>query len=170
MQTQFRILATIASVDIVGSTEVVAALGDDLWSQHLDRFVDEAHRRIAAARGRCLEHAGDGLLIAFPSPTAAVRAMVELCRATDDVVGLKARAGVHLGEFLVGSDRLCGLALHLVARLQGAASPGETLVSEDAARFTDDSVVLAAPSLVELKGFSQPVAVCSARLAHHLAA
>lgn len=157
---EVRILATLAAVDIVGSTGLIARIGDEAWSRHLDWFLTQAHRLIADSAGRCLDHQGDGLLAMFPSPTAAVRTtarLAEHCRPA----GLELRSGIHLGEFLLGPVRSCGLALHVAIRLQSAAGPGEILVSDDAARFADRTVTFADQRRLNLKGLAEPLPVRS---------
>lgn len=55
------------------------------------------------------------------------------------------RAGIHTGECELEGDKLAGMAVHIAARIQAAAEPGEILVSstvKDLAvgsniRFTD---------------------------------
>jgi class 3 adenylate cyclase len=44
-------------------------------------------------------------------------------------LGLQIRAGVHSGECEVAGGTLAGMAVHIAARIQAAAAPGETLVS-----------------------------------------
>ena len=57
-----RILATILFVDIVGSTERVAELGDAAWRHLLYTYYTVARKEIARFRGREMDTAGDGFL------------------------------------------------------------------------------------------------------------
>jgi class 3 adenylate cyclase len=43
--------------------------------------------------------------------------------------GLEVRAGLHTGEVELLDDKVSGLAVHIGARVAGAAGPGEVLVS-----------------------------------------
>ncbi len=44
-------------------------------------------------------------------------------------MGLEIRAGVHTGEIEHRDGGISGIAVHIAARVMGAAQPGETLVS-----------------------------------------
>jgi class 3 adenylate cyclase len=44
-------------------------------------------------------------------------------------IGLELRAGIHTGECEVVGDDLAGMAVHLAARVQATAKPGEVLTS-----------------------------------------
>jgi len=56
-----RILATILFMDIVGSTERVAELGDRRWRQLLEQYYGAVHRELVRFRGREVDTAGDGV-------------------------------------------------------------------------------------------------------------
>ena len=71
---------------------------------------------------------GDGFLATFDSPTRAV----QCARAVRDGLrrlGLEIRAGLHTGECDVTPGDVAGIAVHVAARVQAAAEPGEILVS-----------------------------------------
>jgi class 3 adenylate cyclase/pimeloyl-ACP methyl ester carboxylesterase len=123
-----RVLATVMFTDIVGSTEHVARMGDDAWRQLLDQHDTMTRRQVERFRGRELKHTGDGVLATFDGPARAVqcaRAIQDATRA----IGLEVRAGVHAGECEVRGDDIGGLAVHIAARVAGAAGPGQVLVS-----------------------------------------
>lgn len=44
-------------------------------------------------------------------------------------LGIEIRAGVHTGECELQGGEVSGIAVHIAARVQAAASPGEILVS-----------------------------------------
>jgi class 3 adenylate cyclase len=44
-------------------------------------------------------------------------------------LGLRIRAGIHIGECNVRGDDVSGLAVHLASRLLSQANPGEIVVS-----------------------------------------
>ena len=124
-----RILTTLLFTDFVGSTELVARLGDHAWRELTVEQFQEARAALDRFGGREVNTTGDGMLAMFDGPAAALRCAASI-RAAAERAGLKIRAGVHIGEVeLVGSD-VRGLAVHVAARIMGAAEPNEVLVSE----------------------------------------
>jgi len=87
-----------------------------------------ARREIALCDGREVKTTGDGLLIRFSSPARALDCATRMRRSLADL-GIEIRAGLHTGECEVADADIVGLAVHLAARIQGAAAPGEVLVS-----------------------------------------
>jgi class 3 adenylate cyclase len=72
---------------------------------------------------------GEGLLMTFASPTAALACARDLLRELEQA-GLSARAGLHAGEIVVREDGdVTGLAVNLAARVQQVAPSGTTWVS-----------------------------------------
>jgi class 3 adenylate cyclase/acyl-coenzyme A thioesterase PaaI-like protein len=123
-----RILATLLFTDIVGSTEHADKLGDARWRALLDQQRAIIRREMAEREGVEVDTAGDGFLARFDSPARAL----ECARAVrDDVkhLGIEIRAGIHTGECELQSGRLSGIAVHIAARVQAAAGPGEIFVS-----------------------------------------
>jgi class 3 adenylate cyclase len=123
-----RMLTTVLFVDIAGSTERAAALGDAAWASLLGRFLALARERLAHFRGREIDHAGDGFLASFDGPARAVRC-AEAIRDGVRGLGLDVRSGVHTGECQRLADKLAGIAVHIGARIAQTASPGEVIVS-----------------------------------------
>ncbi len=123
-----RVLATVLFTDIAGSTERAATLGDRHWRELLKQHHTMVRQRLNQFRGREINAAGDGFLMSFDGPARGVRCAVAVI---DDArsLGLEVRAGLHTGECEIMGDNLCGLAVHIGARIAANASPGEVLVS-----------------------------------------
>src|SRR5829696_1312313 len=68
-----RMLSTIVSVDIVGSTERLGQLGDAAWNELLSDFYVRVERELARYVGEEIDRAGDGMLAIFDGPTRAIR-------------------------------------------------------------------------------------------------
>jgi len=123
-----RVLTTVLFTDIVGSTEQAARLGDRRWKDLLSEHHEAVRRQLEAFRGTERDTAGDGFMATFDGPARAIRcarAVIESVRQ----LGLEVRAGIHTGECELMGERLAGIALHLAARVAGAAGPGEVVVS-----------------------------------------
>lgn len=123
-----RVLATVLFVDIVGSTERAAQLGDRRWHELLDKFYSVARRQLERFRGREIDTAGDGFFAAFDGPARAIRCAAAICSGIRSL-GLEVRAGVHTGECEVMGEKIGGIAVHIGARVAGHAGPDEVLVS-----------------------------------------
>jgi class 3 adenylate cyclase len=124
-----RVLATVLFVDVVGSTEMAAAMGDRAWRETLDRFHAVMRREVARFRGREIDTAGDGFLASFDGPARAIACAAAAIEALAGA-GLEIRAGVHTGECEVQGTKLAGIAVHIGARIMALAGSGEVLVSQ----------------------------------------
>jgi pimeloyl-ACP methyl ester carboxylesterase len=123
-----RVLATVLFVDVVGSTERAAELGDRGWRDLLASFYDAVRTELARFRGRELDTAGDGFFASFDGPARGIRCAQAIGDAVGSL-GLRLRAGLHTGECEVMGDKLGGIAVHIGARVAGEARPGEIVVS-----------------------------------------
>jgi pimeloyl-ACP methyl ester carboxylesterase/class 3 adenylate cyclase len=123
-----RVLATIMSTDIVGSTELLARLGDRDWRDLLDRHNAMVRRHLERYVGREIDTAGDGFLAAFDGPARGVRCARAVVESAAEL-GMEIRAGLHTGECEVLGEKLTGIAVHTAARVAATAGGGEVLVS-----------------------------------------
>lgn len=152
-----RVLASVMFTDMVGSTEQAARVGDRQWREVLERHHRLSHREVGRYRGRVIKSTGDGVLAAFEGPAGAVRAGMALRNAAPSELGVALRVGVHTGECEAIGDDLGGIGVHIAARVQAAAQPGEVLVSST----VKDLVVGSGLRFVDrgehqLKGLSEP--------------
>jgi class 3 adenylate cyclase len=123
-----RLLLTVLFTDIVGSTERAAKLGDRRWRDLLERHHALVRRELARFQGREIDTAGDGFLATFDRPAQAIQCACAISDAVRDL-GIEIRAGLHLGECEAVGNVVRGIAVHIGARVAGAAEGGEILVS-----------------------------------------
>jgi class 3 adenylate cyclase len=123
-----RVLATVLVTDIVGSTERARALGDRGWADLLLRHRAAVRRELERFRGREIDTAGDGFLVAFDGPARAIRCAVAIRRAMHSL-GVELRTGIHTGECELLGEKIAGIAVHTSARISALAAPNEVLVS-----------------------------------------
>ena len=123
-----RVVMTMLFVDIVGSTEKAAALGDRRWRDLLDGYRAAVRRELSRFRGREIDVAGDGLLSMFDGPARAIRCA---CAIRDGVraLGVEVRAGLHTGEVELIGEGIGGIGVHIGARVAAKAGSGEVWVS-----------------------------------------
>lgn len=136
-----RKLATVLFVDVVGSTERAVALGDRRWREHLATYHELAQRELIRWGGVEVSTAGDGITATFDMPADAVRCATQIAGGVR-ALEIDVRAGVHTGEIEVVGDDVAGVGVHIAARVQSAASPGEVWVSRTVADIVTGSGLL----------------------------
>jgi class 3 adenylate cyclase len=124
-----RVLATILIADVERSTEHLVRLGDATWRDLLSHIYQIARRRFEMFHGRDPQLVGDQLLAVFEGPVRAIRCAQALQRDAEGI-GLRLRAGIHIGEVERAGAALSGLALHIAARVSALALGDEILVSQ----------------------------------------
>jgi class 3 adenylate cyclase len=153
---------TFVFTDIVDSTKLLEALGEEKWQKLLKWHDSRLREQIEAAGGEVIKQTGDGYFAAFGTPAAAIDAAVAIQRALEDeVVAPDVRIGVHSGQAFQKDDHdYAGQGVHMAARIGALAGGGEILVSTEsldgASRFR-----LSEPRSETLKGFSEPVEVAA---------
>jgi class 3 adenylate cyclase len=157
-----RVLKTFMFTDIVGSTNLVEAMGDEAWETLL-RWHDGALREVFAAhQGEEIDHAGDGFFVGFDSPELAVATAIAVQRRlaehrAKNGFAPQVRIGIHASDATQAGSRFSGKGVHEAARIAALASGGEIMAS--AATVADSTVATSAPRGVMLKGLSAPVDV-----------
>ena len=100
--------------DIVGSTELVARIGDRAWRDLMQRFHAIGREQLDAHRGHEVDTAGDGFFATFDGPARAIRCAAAMVRELEPI-GLSIRAGLHTGEVESSDDKVSGMAVHIGA-------------------------------------------------------
>ena len=67
-----RFLGTVLFVDVVGSTQLAAQIGDSRFRELIDGFHQLVGRQLERYQGRLVDTAGDGALALFDSPARAI--------------------------------------------------------------------------------------------------
>jgi class 3 adenylate cyclase len=122
------VIATVLVTDIVGSTETLARVGADEWRDLLDRHDTAVRRQLERFGGREIKTTGDGFLATFDGPARAVTC-AQAIRDAAAQMGIVIRAGLHTGQVELRGDDIAGMAVHIAARVESLAGPGEVLAS-----------------------------------------
>jgi class 3 adenylate cyclase len=159
-----RVEKTFMFTDIVRSTNLVEAMGDEAW-QSVIRWHDEILRSLFAAhRGQEVVATGDGFFVAFESPDEAIACAVSIQRRLNEhrqTQGFapQVRVGLHAaGATQLGSN-FTGKGVHQAARIAGQAEGGEILASRETSQGSRFPV--SEPRIVEVRGIAEPVEVVS---------
>jgi class 3 adenylate cyclase len=123
-----RLFAAILFTDIVGSTEQIARLGDSHWRILLDAHDRDMRNELDRFDAQYVRSTGDGFLATFDGPVRAIYAAFAM-RAAAGALGLRLRAGIHVGECELVGDGIGGMAVHVAARVVALAEPTEVLVT-----------------------------------------
>jgi adenylate cyclase len=152
--------------DLEGFTRFTARQGDEAAGALLTDHHRAVGPIIRSRGGKVIKRLGDGLLLTFYEPEAAVLAGLELITAEPGP--LRLRAGVHLGEVLVVPDDVIGHVVNVAARVTELARGGQVLATaevRDAIGPDLDSVRFSRVRRRSLKGLDAPVGVCRAEIA-----
>jgi class 3 adenylate cyclase len=133
-----RELAALLMTDVVASTPQLERVGDARWRLMLDFIDDVVNREVRACHGRVVKETGDGHLAVFVQPTDALEAAARIMAAMP-TLGVRMRAGVHVGEIERRRDDVAGLTVHIVARIAAHASAGEIPASRTVADMSQGS-------------------------------
>ena len=160
-QTQ-RVQRTFMFTDIVGSTGLLEAMGDEAW-QSLLSWHDQVLRTLFAShRGEEVVATGDGFFVAFESPDDALACAAAIQRDLAEhrrTAGFapQVRIGLHASDATKVGRNFTGKGVHEAARIGGLADGSEIVASADTAaggRFgTSD------PRTVSVKGIADPIEV-----------
>ena len=129
-----RVLKTFMFTDVVGSTNLVEALGDEAWDTLL-RWHDATLREVFTAHeGREISTTGDGFFVSFDSPEAAVAAAIAIQRRLAEhrqKAGFapQVRIGLHASDAQQVGTNFRGKGVHEASRIAGLATGGQIIAS-----------------------------------------
>jgi adenylate cyclase len=118
----------VAFTDLEGFTGWTAAEGDAAASQLLADHHRAVGPVVRSRGGRVVKRLGDGLLLTFATPEAAVLACLDLVAIQPEP--LRLRAGVHVGDVLLTRDDVLGHVVNVAARVTESARGGEVMATD----------------------------------------
>ncbi len=126
---------TVLFTDLVGSTELAAALTAEAADQLRRVHFAVLRRAILSAGGTEIKNLGDGLMVVFPSTSAGLSCAVAMVQSVDAENAtaprpLGLRIGLSGGEATRESDDYFGDPVVEAARLCAVADAGQILVTD----------------------------------------
>ena len=156
-------LPAICFLDITGYTQLTEEQGDEAAAELAETVGSIVRRTSTRHGGKPTKWLGDGVMLYYPEPGAAVEAALEIKEALA-LAGLPpAHVGLHAGPVLFQEGDYYGRTVNLASRIADHAGPGEVVVSQavvDASRSA--SVAFAEIGPVELKGIAGAVRLFAA--------
>ncbi|HET7169646.1 MAG TPA: adenylate/guanylate cyclase domain-containing protein [Candidatus Limnocylindrales bacterium] len=151
--------------DIVGSTNLAEALGDQAWERVLHWHDGALRSLVAHASGELVNSTGDGFFVAFGEARAAIDCAIAIQRALDEhraTTGFapSVRIGLHTAEATQRGSDYSGVGVHVAARVAALAAGGEILATTETLREAGD-VPASAVREAAIRGVTGPVGVAS---------
>ena len=159
-----RAVKTFMFTDIVKSTNLVEAIGDEAW-ENLLHWHDQTLRSLFGEHeGEEVKHAGDGFFVAFPDAARAIECAAAIQRTLADHrrehgFAVQVRIGLHSAEATRRGRDYGGKGVHKAARIAALAEGGEILASRETLAGGSMPFAVSDPREVSLKGISDPVPV-----------
>ncbi|MGY3609126.1 MULTISPECIES: adenylate/guanylate cyclase domain-containing protein [unclassified Bradyrhizobium] len=127
-----RRLAAILAADVVGYSALMQRAEEATYAEFERLKRELIEPSLSRHEGRLIKTTGDGALVEFASPLAAVRCAVEIQdHLASGSSPFRLRVGLNLGDVIVGQDgELYGDGINIAVRLEGIADPGSILISE----------------------------------------
>lgn len=154
---------TVAFIDVVGSTAITAARGDEAGRAMVREAERIVKHLIDEHDGVEVKGLGDGWMAAFQS---ARRAVACACAIQTEIAKrnrqhpenqIMVRAGMHTGEVLEENDDLFGSTVNAAQRIESKATPGSVWISESVkAVMPRADYAIEDRGSHELKGFAEP--------------
>ena len=161
-----HVQTTFMFTDVVGSTQLIEAIGDDAWESLL-RWHDDALRRVIGEHGGdVVKHTGDGFLVVFATADSALAAAQAIQRALADHrrehgFAPRVRVGIHAASGLRHGRDFSGAGVHVAARIAALAGEGEILASSETLAAAIRQYEVSGRRPQKLKGVSREVEVAS---------
>ena len=148
---------TVVFSDLEGFTSFTSERGDIEASALLTDHYDVVEAITRSRGGQVVKKIGDGHMLSFNEPAAAVMASIDLTAAAPQP--LRLRAGAHQGAVVRTEDDLLGHVVNVASRVADIASGGKSLVTEEvrSAAGTIPSVIYGTPRTVQLAGVAETV-------------
>jgi class 3 adenylate cyclase len=161
-----RVIRTFMFTDIVGSTDLLATMGDDAWEDVMRWHNDTLQELIGSHGGEVVHGTGDGFFATFEGPRSAASCAVDIQRRLADHrrahgFAPPVRIGLHAAEATLVADDYAGIGVHAAARVGAIAEGAEIVVTRETLDAEPIPFPVTDERTVSLKGLAEPVSVAS---------
>jgi len=149
----------IAFIDLSSYTRLAEEAGDDEAASKASEFIAAVEAATSATGGRLVKVLGDGVMLHFAGPDAAVRAAIDVVRRVRASGLPPARAGVNSGPMVRRDGDYFGTVVNVAARAADYARPHEILVTQQVVDGWSGgkSIDFRAIGAVSLKNVKRPI-------------
>ena len=153
---------TVVFSDLEGFTSFTERSGDLEAGALLRDHYDTVDAIVRGRGGTVVKKIGDGHMLSFPEPAAAIMAALDLVEEAPKPLHL--RAGAHTGPVVRTGDDLFGHVVNVASRVTDLAAGGVSLVTAEvrAGAGSLPRVEFSDPHVARLTGIVDPVEVCEA--------
>ncbi len=149
----------VGFVDLVGFTPLSLHTKPAELLELVSAFETKAFEVASARNGRIVKHIGDEVMFVALDAASGCAIARDITDAFG--AGIEPRGGVCFGDVIVRHGDYYGKVVNLASRLAELAIPGEVLVDAETARWAGDGVEFRSAGRRLLKGYDDPVEVCS---------
>lgn len=159
---------TLMFTDIVKSTPLLEAIGDEAWSALIDWHDTTLRSMFRSYAGREIDHAGDGFFVVFPDIVAGLDCSIAIQRTLAEHrrrqgFAPRLRIALHTAPVTRQQNAVQGRGVHEAARIAAAAGTDEILVSAQSVAAFDGRYVRLEPRQIQAAGFAEPISVVPIR-------
>jgi class 3 adenylate cyclase/tetratricopeptide (TPR) repeat protein len=170
---------TVLFADLVGSTSLLADIGEEQGRWLLEAVIDRMKTAVEAFDGVVTQVNGDGIMALFGAPRALEAHALRAChaalrmirdieqRAPPEALGkpVSIRVGLHSGDVVVAEQRrglgyqyaAFGVVAHLAARMEQIAQPGQVRMSASTFAQVSEQVEARHIERTLVKGSTEPI-------------
>lgn len=159
---------TALFLDLSRFTALTDVHGDEAAVDVADQFITAVIDAVASTGGRLVKTLGDGALLVFADPQAAIRAADETGHRLHDLGSMpEMTGGAATGPVIDRGGDVFGATVNLAARMVDLAPSGELRVDEATARAAAQDGWRVEPlGPVDIRGFQEPRTVFRLLLCH----
>ena len=145
-------------LDLSGYTRLTEERGDEAAAAIAATLGQLVQLTAQGRGGRAVKWLGDGVMLYFPEPSAAVLSALELADGVPAAGLPPAHTGIDAGPVILQDGDYFGRTVNTAARIAAHAGSGQVLVSDDVVRSAHDPAIRFVDiGLVELEGLPHPV-------------